>query len=485
MDILIQYWPHIVAAISLILATGAAIHAVMTKNEVRAAIGWVGVILLSPILGAMIYMIAGVNRISRRPFIVERRAGRRAPHSDSGFEAADAAVAGRFGRRFAALKTAGDRITSYRQTAGNEVEILPGGDEAYAAMIGAIEGARRSVILQSYIFDHDKVGLRLADALIAAAKRGVEARVLIDAVGARYSRPRIRAYLRAGGVATALFNSGAVVNLRMPYANLRSHRKILVVDGETAFMGGMNIRQGFAAEFAGAQAARDTHFRVRGPAVADILSVSVDDWRFTTKEFLKGAAWRTACASVPAEASTVTARVLPSGPDDSLEANHKLLMSAFSAAHRSIRIMSPYFLPDRELISMLTTAARRGVEVDVVVPAVNNLALVDRAMTAQFDQILKEDCRVWRAGGSFDHSKLLVVDSQWVFAGSSNLDPRSLRLNFEIDLEILDARLGQEIEARIAAAIASAEPVTIEALRARPFPTRLIDRVIWLGSPYL
>jgi cardiolipin synthase len=147
--------------------------------------------------------------------------------------------------------------------------------------------------------------------------------------------------------------------------------------------------------------------------------------------------------------------------------------------------MSPYFLPDRELISALTTAARRGIDIDIVVPSANNLLLVDRAMTAQFDQVVRSYCRVWRAQGPFDHSKLLVVDSIWAFVGSSNLDPRSLRLNFEIDLEVLDAGFATRIERRVDAAIGSAVEVTLESLRARPFLERLIDRILWLGSPYL
>jgi cardiolipin synthase len=309
-------------------------------------------------------------------------------------------------------------------------------------------------------------------------------RVLIDAVGARYSVPSIVGYLREGGVDAKVFNGRIIVGLRLPYANLRTHRKILVVDGAVAFAGGMNIRQGFTTEFAGDASARDTHFRIRGPVVADIFAVAAEDWNFATDERLDGEAWRVGEVAVE-PGSPVFMRALPSGPDASLETNHKMLMGAFSVASRSIRIMSPYFLPDRELISALTTAARRGVDIDIVVPAANNLVLVDRAMTAQFDQVLRSYCRVWRAQGAFDHSKLLAIDGTWAFVGSSNLDPRSLRLNFEIDLEVLDAGFAGNIDARIAAVIDGATPVTMAELRARPFPVRLVDRLLWLGSPYL
>jgi cardiolipin synthase len=140
-----------------------------------------------------------------------------------------------------------------------------------------------------------------------------------------------------------------------------------------------------------------------------------------------------------------------------------MLMGALSIARSNVRIMSPYFLPDRELISAMVTAARRGVEIDIFVPKNNNLRLVDRAMTAQFDQMLRYGCRIWRVGGAFNHSKLMTVDGAWSYVGTSNLDPRSLRLNFEVDLEILDWDFAGEIERRIGVAMSNAEQVTLEA----------------------
>ena len=483
-DLVAAHWGQILAVLSILMGAAAAIHAAMTKEDVRAAIGWVGVVILSPIIGALLYAIAGINRIRRGTITAERAATRQEMLAHPRFDADNSLVASRFGRRFTALKTLGDRITHHRLTTANAIETLKTGDEAYAAMIAAIAGARRSVILETYIFDRDPIGQRVADALMSAVKRGVAVRVLIDAVGARYSVPSIVGYLREEGVPTEVFNGRIIMGLRLPYANLRTHRKILVVDGVTAFVGGMNIRQGFTTEFAGAESARDTHFRVTGPIVSNIFTVAAEDWQFARGERLTDEAWRND-SSEGEPGSPVLMRVVASGPDASLETSHKMLMGAFSVARNSIRIMSPYFLPDRELISALTTAARRGVDIDIVVPAVNNLLLVDRAMTAQFNQVLKSYCRIWRATGPFDHSKLLAVDGTWAFVGSSNLDPRSLRLNFEIDLEVLDPDFATGIDQRIGTAMASATEVTLATLRARPFLTRLIDRILWLGSPYL
>lgn len=480
-EVLSPYWPHILAVLSIAMGAVAAIHAAMTKREVRSALGWVGVILLSPLLGALIYAVAGVNRIRRKSLI-----SRRALHLDelwrtlSHYGVSREAVETRFGSRVAGLKTLGDRVARHALSSGNRIDMLSSGDETYAAFCAAIDAAERSIILETYIFDRDAAGLRVADRLIAAHRRGVSVRVLIDAVGARYSVPSILGYLAEGGVTVAAFNGKVVAGLRLPYANLRTHRKILVADGAVAFLGGMNIR----AAFEGDEAARDTHFRLTGPAVADIFAVAAEDWHFETGEILNGEVWSVAPFSAdPGTPSFV--RTVVSGPDANLETNHKMMMGAFSVAEKSIRIMSPYFLPDNILLGALATAARRGVACDIVIPARNNLAIVSHAMAAQFDQILKDGSRIFRAQGQFDHSKLMTVDGQWVFVGSSNLDSRSLRLNFEIDLEVFDPDFAATIDARIDAALDGAEPVTLEELSRRPFVFRLFDRVLWLGSPYL
>ncbi len=485
LELMSTYWPHFLALLSIGLGTAAAIHATMTKEEVRSAIGWVGVIVLSPIVGALIYAVVGINRIRSAKRISHRfRAAHRGRKHLSAFDASNGMVAERFGRRFEALKTLGDRVARHPLTRGNSIETLETGDEAYSAMQTAIETAERSILLETYIFDRDQVGLRIADALIAAVARGVCVRVLVDAVGARYSVPSIAGYLQKGGVPFDVFNGNIIIGLRLPYANLRTHRKILVVDGKVAFVGGMNIRQGFSAEFSGDLSARDTHFRVKGPVVADFFAIAAEDWHFATDESLETEEWQIA---TPQAGDTATGfmRAVSTGPDGRLETNHRMVMGAFSVARDRIRIMSPYFLPDRELISALVTAARRGVQVDIVVPAKNNLTLVDHAMTAQFDQMLKNYCRIWRAEGAFNHSKLLSIDGTWAYVGSSNMDPRSLRLNFEVDLEVFEPHFAKEIDRRMEEAIAQAKPVMLEALMARPFLLRLVDKVLWLGSPYL
>lgn len=473
---LVEYWPHITIISSIIVGGLAAIHAAMTKDDVRAAIGWVGVILLSPFIGTFLYLVAGINRI-RQSSAGQRRAGverRHARHAEPAPNL-DLPVA------LASMKLVGDHVAAFPLSAGNAVRLLDGGDEAYPQMLAAIRGAQRHVALSSYIFDNDPVGAEFAEALVEARKRGVEVRVLIDAIGARYSRPSIVGKLRADGVTTATF-MGNLIGFRLPYANLRSHRKMLIVDGRVAFTGGMNIRAQFASAFAGADLAHDTHFRVEGPAVGHLLTVFVHDWSFTTRELIAGPAWDVPEGAACGEAMV---RVVPSGPDRNLACTHSMIMGALSVAQHKVQISSPYFLPDMQLIGALGVAGRRGLAVDIVIPSANNLKLVDCAMTAQLDQILAGGCHIWRAAGAFNHSKLMAVDGLWSYVGSSNLDPRSLRLNFELDLEIYDTGLATEIEDRILRAKQGGWAETLETLHARPLVQKLRNRAVWLASPYL
>ncbi|MGQ3210234.1 phospholipase D-like domain-containing protein [Shinella sp.] len=484
-ETLSAYWPHILVALSIILGVPAAIHATMTKEEVRAAIGWVGVIMLSPVVGPLIYAIGGVNRIRRKTLNLSREGLLAAGwHHMAEYDVSNAHMQVAYGGALAAMQRLGDTVGRCKLTSGNRIAVLSTGDEAYAAMLAAIDAAERSILLETYIFDRDKAGERFVRALSAAVARGVEVRVLIDAVGARYSIPSIVSELQRANVPTDVFNGNIVMGLRLPYANLRTHRKILIVDGSIAFTGGLNIRAGFCTEFSGEAAALDTHFRITGPIVSDLFRIAYEDWRFSGGDELSHEAWQIA-PPPDAPGDGMLARIVPSGPDKSLETNHRVLMGAVSVAKKHIHIMSPYFLPDRELISAIVTAARRGVEIDIVVPSANNLKLVDLAMTAQFDQMLKHGCRIWRASGAFNHSKLTVVDGVWSYVGSSNIDPRSLRLNFEVDIEVVDADFADLIGRRIGAALSEAVEVKLDELRARPFAQRLVERVTWLGSPYL
>lgn len=478
---LVEYWPHLLLAISIVASALAAVHAAMTKQDVRAAIAWVGVIIFSPLFGAFLYLVAGINRV-RKNRVSARRANSLYDQTKID-QVIVRDVVPASGAQFASLKTLGDHVSHFKVLGANQIKMLNGGDETYPAMLEAIRQAQRSIVLQSYIFDHDSVGIELAQALIEAHQRGVQVRVLIDAVGSKYSRPPIIALLKKAGVPTALFMR-PVIGVRLVYANLRSHRKLLVIDGLHGFTGGMNIRQGFVTAIAKEAVTHDTHFQVSGPIVYQLMTSFVHDWHFTTNEKLSGEEWYAPSATEVSETG-VALRCVPSGPDSTLASTHSMLLGALAVAQKHVRIQSPYLLPDLALIAALSTTARRGVIVDVVVPGANNLKLVNAAMMAQIDQLIMTGCRVWRASGNFDHSKLFTVDGGWSYVGSSNIDPRSLRLNFELDLEVYDRGIAQQIESKIDNLITKSSRITLQMVNQDPFWVRLRNKIVWLATPYL
>lgn len=461
-------------------AVAAGAHAVLTKRDVRAAIGWVGLIVLFPLVGAALYALFGINRIRRRATALRAQLPRTEEELAEGAPTLPAPGEGAAAHGLGALAELVGRIVDQPLVPGNRLEPLADGEAAYPPMLAAIDAAERSVTLSTYIFDNDTAGNRFQRALAAAVERGVEVRVLIDGVGARYSFPPTRRTLRQLGVPVAIFLP-TLLPWGLPWLNLRTHRKLLVVDGRVAFVGGMNIREEHVVTGGTEHPVRDLHFRLDGPAVAQVQRLFCADWRFATGEQISGEAFFPALAP----AGEVVARVIPDGPDEDIDKLRWTLLGALAVARRSVRVVTPYFLPDPDLVTALSLAALRGVEVDVVLPGKVNLPLVGWAMAAQLPQVLERGCRVWHTPPPFDHSKLMVVDGEWGLVGSFNWDPRSLRLNFELALEVYGAEVAGRLEALALAKRDDGRRVTPAELAARPLWRRLRDGAAWLAQPYL
>jgi cardiolipin synthase len=372
------------------------------------------------------------------------------------------------------------RVTSTPLTPGNSVDPLVNGDEAYPAMLAAIDAAERSVALSTYIFDDDESGRAFADALHRAMGRSVEVRVLIDAVGALYSWPSMTGILKKRGVRVARFMH-TVLPWRMPFFNLRSHRKILVVDGRTVFTGGMNVRDGHVLARKPRRPIQDLQFRLAGPVAEQVMRVFAEDWAFTAKEILAGDAWFPELDEV----GTVIARGIPDGPGEDLDKMRLTFLGGIQTAEYRVSIVTPYFLPERDLISALAVAALRGVEVDIVLPSVNNQPLVGWASAALLWQLLERGCNVYLTPPPFDHTKLMVVDDVWSLIGSANWDSRSLRLNFEFNVECYDRDLATAMSRLIGDKVAGAKKVSQMEVDSRRIPVRLRDGAARLLSPYL
>jgi cardiolipin synthase len=465
-------------------------HALLNRRNVRAAIGWIGVAWLSPGVGPLLYFFFGINRVTRRalrlPLPETLRRPRAGPlprpagaPSDPG--AADRELVGeRLPEQIAVIAAVGARVTGQPLLSGNRIDVLGNGDAAYPAMIEAIDGARASIAVESYIFRADRVGTAFIDALGRAKARGVAVRVIVDGIGSGYWRSPCVARLRAAGVPVGRFMHH-MLPWRMPFLNMRTHKKILVIDGTTGFTGGLNLGAENTRVLHRPRRVEDVHFRVRGPVVGQLMLTFAEDWHFTTGEVLDGACWWPELGS----AGGVLARGISSGPDDDLGKLEAVMAAAVNEARHRLRIVSPYFLPDERLSSAIVLAALRGVEVQLVIPERSDHPLVDWAVRGHLDTFLRAGVACHATPPPFDHSKLATVDGGWTLLGSANWDVRSLRLNFEFNLECYGEETARDIDRLIDAKIGRARPLPLAEISDRSLAARYRDAAARLMLPYL
>jgi cardiolipin synthase A/B len=458
---------QLIVALYLICAAFSSVHALLTKPDPRSAMGWIATGWLLPFLGTILYLLFGVNRVRTRAR--QLRAGL-APAGGT----LDAAPPEDFASQLARI---GDAVTQRPRLPGNEVVALENGENAFPLMLDAIRSARRSIWLSTYIFETDPVGREFITALAAAAARGVQVHVLVDGIGEWYSWPHAVRLLRRAGVRAARFLPPRFA-MPMLSLNLRNHRKLLIADGETGFVGGMNIG---GREVGKAQHRRmaDLHFRMRGPAVSQLAECFAADWQFAAGEAL------TLPPPAKPDAGSCICRVITEGPDEDSDKLLFVILGAIAVAHRQVLIMTPYFIPPPELTAALQTAALRGVEVCLVLPERSNLRYVDWATRRWLPPLLERGIQVYLQRPPFSHTKLLVIDGSYAQIGSANIDPRSLRLNFEIAVEVYDAKVCAQLADYVLSARDHAIRLPAGPPVRRLLAARLRDSLCWLLSPYL
>ena len=478
-------WVVIVAITAAAFA--AAGHAVLYKRDPRAAFGWVAVCLMFPLAGPVLYFFFGINRIHTRA----RKLHRVAPFRvNLGYERTDTATDSplaheELDRDFGDIARVSDAVTRRSLVGGNSLEVLENGERAYPAMLESIEAAQESVYLCTYIFQLDNIGNRFVEALHRATLRGVDVRVIVDGIGELYSFPRTAGKrMRELGIPMARFLPPTLIPPTL-YLNLRTHRKLLICDGRVGYTGGMNIADRHLVHYQGNRSpVHDVQFRLGGPVVAQMQADFLEDWRFCIGE------------SPPTErvdptpradavAGDAVCRVIADGPNEDLDKLAAIMLGAVSAARKRVGIVTPYFLPSREMISALQTAVLRGVKVDLVLPSRNNLPYVHWATQNMLWEVVQRGVGVYYQPPPFDHSKLFLIDDFYAQIGSANLDPRSLRLNFELAVEVFDRQFSSALWTRFERMRSEARRVTLEELDARPLWVRARDAVAWLFSPYL
>lgn len=473
----------IVALGGVVAQLATTVHILYTKDEVRSAIAWVAVVWLTSFIGVLVYLLFGISRIRRRAVAVRQRRGlapREGPLEDPEGQHLGEITPDAPHRWLAHDRLAG-RVAGTELTAGNIITPFEGGRAAYDAMVSAIDQAEHTVALTTYIFQADQAGRKIISALVRAKERGVDVKVLVDAVGNMYGLKPVSNLLRRRGIDVVTFNP-ARLSWRLAFFNLRTHRKLLIIDGTSGFAGGMNIRKHHLEGEDGTQSIRDTHFGLNGPIVTQMTEAFADDWLFSSKQKLDEALW---LPNVTPISGGMAARSIPDGPDEPQQKTAMIIESALASARDRVQIITPYFLPEQGLLAALKQAALRGVTIDILLPLKSNLPLFSMAALAGAKQLIEAGCRVFLSPPPFDHSKLMIVDSAWALFGSSNWDARSLKLNFEFNIECYDARFAVQMTNWVQPRFDAAKAVSLQDLKNRRRSHRVLGRIMWLASPYL
>jgi cardiolipin synthase len=471
-----EFWHgiKIIFVLEILAQLWAAGHAITYKRDPRSAAGWTAVILLAPITGALAYWLLGINRL-------RSKAKKRLRHFNHHYGQHGPHVLSREDKdKLFGLDKLSQRVTKNNLHGGNQITPLINGEQAFPAMLKAIENSKHSIGLSTYIFDYDQSGIEFARALVRAADRGVDVRVLVDALGIRYSFPKtILSEFKNSKVKFSRF-----METRWPwhfhYSQLRNHRKLLVVDGCVGYTGGMNIRHDHCVASA-EQPTADIHFEMKGPIIADMQQVFLDDWAFASNSPDLKNTW-------PVDQNSygdVQCRIVSDGPDEELDKLRWVIMGALSIAKSNVRIVTPYFLPDRSLTDAIGLAALRGVRVEIILPENNNLKMVQWASFSMLWQVIEKGCRVFLSKKPFDHSKVMIVDDYWCFIGSTNWDARSLRLNFEMNVECYQKAFAQSLIEIFEQKKMNSRLLSLADVDNRLFWQRLRDGACRLFTPYL
>lgn len=475
-----------------VIASGAVvIHALLRQQDPKAAWGWIAVCLLAPLLGPLAYLAFGINRVRLRgsklmrgmPALVPRNIRRK---DDGGVldRPAPQDLPGDFPPHLRNLAALGHALSGNPLTSGNDYTPLENGEAAYPAMLAAMDAATERVYLQSYVFDPDQTGRRFIEALVRAKERGCDVRVVVDGMGGVMLQQQSTMELLAEkGVPCGTFLKPGT-SLPFVHINLRCHQKILLVDDHIGFTGGMNISDRHRVSDPGdKEPARDMHFQVRGPVLRQLESGFLWLWAFVKN--MKVESPRTSPPLPTTEARPHFCRVLVDGPHESPDILTMILTNAIHSAQRQVTIVTPYYAPPPPLRNALQTAVVRGVAVRLVIPSRNDKPWMHSAARRNMRPLQAAGMEVFLRPPPFAHTKLFMVDGQYACIGSANFDTRSLRLNFELNVEAFGGTLSRTLEAYAEELIAASTPFTWHDSMALPFRTRLQDGVCWLFSPYL
>jgi cardiolipin synthase A/B len=415
-----------------------AFQAAATARTPQGAVGWVVFLVAAPYLAVPAYLFLGHHRF--RGYLIARRESQRTIARVREYAAHSAPEPGSTPLPLGPFEYS----AGLPAMCGNGADLLIDGRATFDAIFAAIDAARSYVLVQFYIIHDDGLGQALQARLIAAAQRGVTVRLMTDAIGSFKLPESYSQTLRDAGVEIAGRQTahGPLFGFHL---NFRNHRKTVIVDGVTGFTGGLNVGDEYMGRDPDFGAWRDTHVQLYGPMVSQLQLIFLEDWHWATGHTLFDLVnWE-----VPHSPDNATGLIVATGPGDAGETGSLMFFAAITSARRRIWLASPYFVPDVDIVAALRAAALRGVDVRLLVPEVIDNRLTWLAAFAYFDDIREAGARVFRYTEGFMHQKVFVVDDDLAAVGTTNLDNRSFRLNFEAMALFFDARAAAAADAML------------------------------------
>lgn len=478
LDISLSATFGVIVLLAEIAGLVSAFHALMTVRTAQGTIAWCVALVSFPLLSLPLYWVFGRNKF--QGYVEALRA---AHHDNAPLVSEVGRALQPYLRTFNAAENpfefALDGLTLGRFTRANAVQLLIDGKATFDAIFAAIDAATDYVLVQFFIIKDDALGEELKRRLIDKAGQGVRNFVLYDEIGSHRLSRRYVEELRAAGAEVSGFRTTRGRGNRFQL-NFRNHRKIVVVDGRVAFVGGHNVGDEYLGKDPKFGRWRDTHVRIRGPAVQSTQAVFVDDWYWATRR-VPELTW----LPEPAADGDQLVLALDTAPLQELEACALAFLHLISSARHRLWIASPYFVPDEGVSRALQLAALRGVDVRIMIPDKPDHLMVWLAAYSYFEEMSAAGVKMYRYGAGFLHQKVVLVDDRVAMVGTANLDNRSMRLNFEIGVVVSDPGFAAEVETMLGDDLGDCRPIDSHDYAARPLPFRAAVRLARLLSPVL
>ena len=476
---------YLIAALILTGILSSCIFIIYEHNSPAATMAWLLAMIFLPFVGLFAYFLIGRRRLDMRVQLLKAIRDEVGDIRDKlDFDGVIKTVLKSTGEsnRHHDLMLLGYRFPGLPPTYGNTTEVLKNADEAYPEILKSIAGAKHHIHAIYYIIQPDGSGRAFRDALVQKAKEGVEVRLLYDDIGSWRMKPDFFKPLVDAGGKVVTYRPVSFSRFRTIYSNFRNHRKIVVIDGRSAFTGGINIGDEYLGKVSEFGFWRDTNIKITGPAAGHLQLVFAEDWYYVTGELLTDS-----YIGLPHldEDPEGIVQIVPSGPDRSREQIAQLYFTAITSARRTLYITTPYFIPDEAVHAALVAACLRGVDVRLLVPGKFDRKIMKYASRSYYRELLRAGCRIYEYKKGFIHAKTLAADGDLGIIGTANMDIRSFRLNFEVCAVCYDKDVAAEMELQFLEDLKGSERIMRSTFSKRPRVDIFLENTARLMSSLL